>query len=35
MQNMQDDNDLWVWGVIIALFGVTSAAVWVPLLLLS
>jgi hypothetical protein len=35
MQNMQDENDLWVWGVIITLVGVSSVVVWVPLLLLS
>jgi len=32
---MQDENDLWVWGVIITLVGVSSVVVWVPLLLLS
>lgn len=35
MQNIQEEDDLWAWGIIIALFVVASAAVWVPLLLLS
>jgi hypothetical protein len=35
MQHMLDENDLWVWGVIVALVGAPSAAGWVPLLLYS